>query len=309
MLIMIERKTSLALLLACLCLAPASVQATNQGSAQSGSTREVNITSDSASGWIPSEELEREARQAATLYFSLIDSAAYQAAYDMMSDGNKALLPFAQFKEQSEQFRSQAGRLRQRHFLKVTWTKDAQSAPLAGTYAAIDAAATFEHVDRQCGYLVLYQQPTGGAFKVARVESNFIDNATAETIRRDKSRAEIDRIWSALSRNCPNYPIPEASDSNVGYDTVAAALADLRSRRSVVFTAENGWVIATDDATYTIWSFAPRSYPAYPAVVKRQISPEGTGSRLQMSVLCEASKAACDDLVRTFERMNGFNNH
>lgn len=227
----------------------------------------------------------------------------------MMSDGNKALLPFSQFKEQSEQFRSQAGRLRQRHFLKVTWTKDSLNAPLAGTYAAIDAAATFEHVDRQCGYLILYQQPMGGAFKVARVESNFIDNATAKTIQRDKSRAEVDRIWSALSRNCPNHPIPEASASTIGYDTVAAALTDLRSRRSVVFTTENGWLIATDDAAYTFWSFAPQSYPAYPAVVKRQVIPRGTGSRVEMNVLCEASKAACDELVRTFERMNGFNNH
>ena len=68
---------------------------------------------------------------------------------------------------------------------------------------------------------------------------------------------------------------------------------------------ENGWLIATDEAAYTIWSFAPQGYPAYPAVVKRQVVPKGTGSVITMSVHCEASKSDCDDLVRTFSQMNG----
>jgi len=100
-------------------------------------------------------------------------------------------------------------------------------------------------------------------------------------------------------------PLPETSHSSVGYDTVAAALVDLRSQPNVVFTTENGWLIATDEAAYTIWSFAPRGYPAFPAVVKRQVVPQATGSIMRMSVLCEASKEACDNLVRTFAEMNG----
>jgi hypothetical protein len=98
-------------------------------------------------------------------------------------------------------------------------------------------------------------------------------------------------------------PLPEASES-VGYETVAAALADLRSNPNVVFTTENGWLIGTNEAAYTIWSFAPKGYPAYPAVVKRQVHPKGTGSQIEMAVLCEASKSACDELVRTFAQMN-----
>ena len=100
-------------------------------------------------------------------------------------------------------------------------------------------------------------------------------------------------------------PLPEKPDSNIGYETVAAALAGLRSRPGMVFTTEKGWLIATEEAAYTIWSFAPQGYPAYPAVVKRQVIPKGTGSLIEMSVLCEASKSACDDLVRTFSQMNG----
>jgi len=99
-------------------------------------------------------------------------------------------------------------------------------------------------------------------------------------------------------------PLPERP-SSVGYDTVAAALADLRSHPDVVFTTENGWLIATNEAAKTIWSFAPEGYPAYPAVVKRQAVPQAGGSIIQMNVLCEASKRACDNLVRTFAEMNG----
>ena len=100
-------------------------------------------------------------------------------------------------------------------------------------------------------------------------------------------------------------PLPE-TDSSVGYDTVGAALVALRSKAGVVFTTENGWLIATDEAAYTIWSFAPKGYPAYPAVVKRQVIPQTVGSQIKMSVLCEASKQVCDDLVRTFAKMNSF---
>jgi hypothetical protein len=100
-------------------------------------------------------------------------------------------------------------------------------------------------------------------------------------------------------------PLAEAAGPVIEYPSVAAALLGLHARRDVVFTMENGWTIATDEVRYTIWSFAPSDYPAYPAVVKRQVIPQGTGSSIEMSVQCEASKAACDDLVRIFSKMNG----
>ena len=86
---------------------------------------------------------------------------------------------------------------------------------------------------------------------------------------------------------------------------MAETLEALRSNPGVVFTTENGWLIATDEAAYTIWSFAPQSYSAYPAVVKRQVIADGNGSIMEMNVHCEATKQACDALVRTFAEMNG----
>jgi hypothetical protein len=100
-------------------------------------------------------------------------------------------------------------------------------------------------------------------------------------------------------------PLPEAAESAIGYETVAAALTGLRSQPGVVFSTENGWLIATDEAAYTIWSFAPQGYPAYPAVVMRKVVAQGAGSVIHMNVLCEASKEDCDDLVRTFADLNG----
>ncbi len=101
-------------------------------------------------------------------------------------------------------------------------------------------------------------------------------------------------------------PLREASGPAIEYDSVSAARAALRAKPDVVFTVANGWDIATDEPARTIWSFSPHDYAAYPAVVKRQVVQERGGVSIKMSVRCEASKTSCDDLVRTFSRMNGF---
>lgn len=107
----------------------------------------------------------------------------------------------------------------------------------------------------------------------------------------------------ALSRQSA---LPETAGSAIEYESVAAARQALQRKAGVVFTVVNDWEIATDEAALTIWSFSPRDYAAYPAVVKRQVVEDGGQVSINMSVHCEASKSACDDLVRTFARMNGF---
>lgn len=114
-------------------------------------------------------------------------------------------------------------------------------------------------------------------------------------------------VASGAAGQVEDKSLPEVSQSRVGYESVTEALKALRSQPGVLFTTENGWLIATDEAAYTIWSFAPEEDPAYPAVVKRQVVPQGSNaSVIQMSVHCEATKKACDSLVRTFAEMNGF---
>ncbi len=95
----------------------------------------------------------------------------------------------------------------------------------------------------------------------------------------------------------------QPSDSEIGYETVAAALADLRTRPGVVFSTQNGWLIGVEEATRTLWSFAPRDYAAYPAVVRRQVIEREGAVQIDTRVLCEASRRACDDLVQTFSNL------
>jgi hypothetical protein len=86
------------------------------------------------------------------------------------------------------------------------------------------------------------------------------------------------------------------------YPSVHSALQALRARPGVVFSTKNGWTDADDEATNSIWSFAPSNYPAYPAVVKRQFIQEGGQFSIRVTVQCGASKLACDDLRQWFSK-------
>jgi hypothetical protein len=101
------------------------------------------------------------------------------------------------------------------------------------------------------------------------------------------------------------YPVgKETQSSTIGYKTVAAALADLHTTPGVEFTEANGWTIAVDRSHFTVWSFSPLRDPSYPSAVKRSATPSAAGSNLNLEVLCEASKSACDKLVLDFQALN-----
>ena len=108
----------------------------------------------------------------------------------------------------SKKFRTLAGRVKFWRILKVTWTKDSARAPFPGTYAAIDLVAQFANIDRDCGYIVVYQQADSSDFKIMRRENNYLDNATARAIEQKNSSAEVVKAWAQLSRHCPNYVAP-----------------------------------------------------------------------------------------------------
>jgi hypothetical protein len=99
-------------------------------------------------------------------------------------------------------------------------------------------------------------------------------------------------------------PLPEVDKPTTGYSSVSKALVALRARSGVQFSEQGGWLIAADSTGPTIWSFPPKGHPAYPSAVKRQVENRSDGAYVNMSVQCEASKEACDDLVRSFEVLN-----
>jgi hypothetical protein len=90
------------------------------------------------------------------------------------------------------------------------------------------------------------------------------------------------------------------ADTDIGYRTVAEALASLMQMKGVSFSSVRGWTIVTDEVHFTVWSFAPKTDPSYPAVVKRTVISTGSGSKVTTSFLCEADRASCDNLKREF---------
>lgn len=277
-----------------------------------GASHEINVTLDSSPGWIPLPDQEHAARQAATDFLAALDSGKAREAYALLADESREHMPYATFAEGVSRFKTQAGAVVDRQVVKTTWTKDSPTAPIPGVYAAIDLVSRFAKIDRHCGYLILYQPPVGGPFRVMRQQDAYLDNATASLIEKRQSKTEVNAAWKSVSAGCPNYlaegpqddaPLPEQSNAT-GYPTVAVALADLRSRSGVEISTQQGWTIAEEKASRTVWSFAPSDHPAYPSAVKRQVLQTGDGTSLQMSVLCEATKAPCDALVRSFVDLN-----
>lgn len=166
---------------------------------------ELNISADSPKGWTPTADQRQRALKTLQAFIDAIESQRFAVAYGLLTEGNKKMQSPGQFNEQNEKFRQLTGQTRSRRALKITWTKDSPRAPNLGTYVAVDFSAKFAEVDRNCGYVILYQPPTGGDFTVTRYENNYLDNATARKIEEQRSKAEVDRVWTALSRQCPNY--------------------------------------------------------------------------------------------------------
>jgi hypothetical protein len=117
-------------------------------------------------------------------------------------------------------------------------------------------------------------------------------------------RMLISLLFVSATANAQLGPLPEVERSSIEYESTAEALAALRSKPGVEMTVQGNWTIAYEPRRHVIWSFAPTEHPAYPAVVKRAIVEKDGSMVVEMAVKCQASKAACDDLVREFIRLN-----
>lgn len=277
--------------------------------AQPQKQREINISSESAHGWLPSVEQEAQASRVLAEFLAALDSGSFQTAYDLTNDGFKAQQAWTDFAARQAELKSNLGEPLARQTLKVTWSKDPKSAPKPGIYAAVDLSARFSNADRYCGYVILRQPSEGEPFRVNNALAAYLDNETARTITRTQSSAHLEAAWREAASACPNFdpgvqPLPESETGSIGYPTVAAAMSALRDRQGVRFRTENGWTIAEDTPNMTLWSFAPEGHNAYPAAVKRQIVSTPGGTSLAMSILCESAKVPCDALVREFEQLN-----
>jgi hypothetical protein len=168
-------------------------------------SNEINVTTDSSSGWIPTVEQRRQAIKTIQIFLTAVEDGRYAEAYGMQTDSNRCYQTLDQFSQDAEKFQIVSGPSRSWTVLKVTWSKNPTRAAFRGIYVAIDLSARFAKVDRQCGYIILYQRPDGGDFAIMRRENIYLDNATARKIEKEHSKADVAKIWTQLSRYCPNY--------------------------------------------------------------------------------------------------------
>jgi hypothetical protein len=69
-------------------------------------------------------------------------------------------------------------------------------------------------------------------------------------------------------------------------------------------TKPDAWTIVSEPGNVQ-WSFTPSGHAAYPAVVRRAIKVNSEGGVfIEMSSLCQAEKAPCDQLVEEFRELN-----
>jgi hypothetical protein len=274
------------------------------------SQREVNITQGSEAGWLPGEALEAMALATWSRFNALIESGDYDVAYAMMGEGFRAQYPLAQFRSDRAEVRASRGAVITRSIVKLTWTKDSPAVPYPGTYLAIDASARFAEADRFCGYTILHLAPDAQEFTVMRFEENLLANASFEQIAAQNSEVQALLVWRLLARNCPNYspdPLPETVAEGIEYASVAEARASVAARAGIETWMENGWTIISDEASLSVWSFAPEGDPTYPSVIKRWVEPTGEStSRMSMAIRCGGDKLICDDLFDEMALRNGF---
>ena len=189
--------------LLCLSLAAPAVIAVAQTK-----PRVINITTDSAPDWIPSEELEAEALSTLDRYFGAFDKGDDLSMWNLSTDGLKSLTTFAEFQSNGKAMRGDLGRLEKLSVLKITWTKDPARAPAKGIFAAIDISGRFSKTKRHCGYAILFKANPTDPFGIARIENNYFTDKDAKKFAKDQSPAEVERLWSRVSSNCPNYENP-----------------------------------------------------------------------------------------------------
>jgi len=105
---------------------------------------------------------------------------------------------------------------------------------------------------------------------------------------------------SGASKDQP-APTPPKGQSGIEYSSPEEAQTALRQKPGVHISERNGWTIISDKETLSLWSFSPASHAAHPSVVKHYLVESDGKKQMRMGVICNATKDACDAMVREFQ--------
>jgi hypothetical protein len=91
---------------------------------------------------------------------------------------------------------------------------------------------------------------------------------------------------------------------SLGYTHVADAFEAVPKLPGAKVSHQDGWtVVSVSKPEVAVWSFVPEGHEAYPAVVRRLVHKTDKGTFLEMKVLCEGKKDACQKLTAQFHQM------
>jgi hypothetical protein len=125
-------------------------------------------------------------------YLALKDAGKYSNAYALFTDSMKASATLDSWSEAAKKFNAVAGLSNKRQIKKITWYDNPPSAPVPGTYAAVDYFSEFANLSFHCGYVV-WLGTSDGSFRLVREEQNYIDN-------KSESKMSRDQVWAFRSR-------------------------------------------------------------------------------------------------------------
>jgi hypothetical protein len=141
----------------------------------------INPAEAARPGWQPTD-LDQQAVLAATYaYFAAKDSGLYSRAWQSLSDRMKLMSPAAPWQAKAAEFNREAGPVRARRVVELTWYNNPPDAPEPGIFVAADYSADFERLEFVCGYVMWLLQPDG-SFRLVREEQNMLDKETAKKV-------------------------------------------------------------------------------------------------------------------------------
>lgn len=135
--------------------------------------------------WSPDEVVQARLLAASYGYFAAKDDARYPEAHRLLSEPQQAQTPLDDWTAAAAAFNAEAGPVRGRRVVEISWYNNPADAPEPGIYVAADFSAEFEKLEFVCGYLMWRLQPDG-SFRLVREEQNLVR-------QRSRPMAAIDR--------------------------------------------------------------------------------------------------------------------
>ena len=92
--------------------------------------------------------------------------------------------------------------------------------------------------------------------------------------------------------------------SEIKFPSVAAARQAVRGLPGIIVSTRGDFTILEDRPNSTLWVFTSQQHPAYPAVARRHVGLQGNNLSVELGLLCESTKSACDNLFGYLQDVN-----